>query len=132
MKRIEMPVWAGVVIVPLLAYVLNNFVFVNIPYLGILPDLGFVPYLTTSAWILGLWFASRGDDDGALKCEELCTMCGVAGTMVGLTDFVEASHEAASKSALLYAFIPGLHGILCAKVIKFVTLWTVKAEGSNE
>lgn len=133
MKNLSIPKWAGLLLVPLLAYVLNNFVFVAIPYLDVLPDLGFFPYATTSSWILGMWFALRGEDVNALTCEELCTMCGVAGTMVGLTDFVAVSeHGDASRAALHYVFITGLHGILFAKVIKFTTLWTVTEEKSDE
>ena len=49
-----MPTWVGLTLVPLIAYVLNNFILVAIPFLGVLPDLGALPYFTTGAGVIGV------------------------------------------------------------------------------
>lgn len=133
MKNVSIPPWAGLVLVPLCAYVLNNFVLVAVPYLGVLPDLGFVPYVTTSLGILGLWFAVRGNEERATTCAELCTMSGLMGTMIGLTEFLgEFNKGTHDTTGLLFVFITGYHGIVMASPILFVTLWRKGDEDEDE
>lgn len=123
-RNVQMPTWAGLALVPVVSYVLNNFVLTAVPFLGVLPDLGILPYFTTGAGIVGLWFALRGNDDNAVNCKELCVMSGLAGTIIGLTDYLSTSRvNATDIGGLLYVFITGFHGVVMASAIKFVGLW---------
>ena len=126
LARVRMPTWAGLALVPLVTYVLNNYILTAIPFLGVLPDLGVLPYFTTGAGVIGIWMALRGNDDNAVTCEELAVMLGLAGTMIGLTDYLQDSRSNATDiGGLLYVFITGFHGVIMAAAIKFITLWTV-------
>ncbi|NBS41248.1 hypothetical protein EBS80_01140 [bacterium] len=133
MKRVSIPTWAGLALVPIVSYLLNNFVLVAIPVLGVLPDLGFVPYLTTACGVLGVWFAVRGNDERAVIFSELCTMCGILGTTSGLTLFVKSfaagGHEIGE---LLYVFVPTFHAVLMAACVLFVNAWTPTVEVEDD
>ncbi len=123
MKTTRMPAWAGMIVVPFLAYFLNNFILVSLPYLETLPELGVMPYFTTMAGILGIWFVLVEEDDNAITCEELCVLCGLAGTMLGLTQYLDVSKEnMADIFGIRYVFLTGYHGIVMAAQIKFLLL----------
>lgn len=120
-------------LVPLISYVLNNYILTAIPFLGVLPDLGVLPYFTTGAGVIGVWMALRGSDDNAVTCEELAVMFGLAGTMVGLTQYLNTWRTNATDiEGLLYVFITGFHGVVTAITIKFILLWRVGGEGEAE
>ena len=131
---ISMPTWAGLVLVPIITYVLNNYILTAIPFLGVLPDLGALPYFTTGAGVIGIWMAAvRGEDDNAVTCEELCVMLGLAGTMIGLTNYLNIWRtDSTNVEGLLYVFITGFHGVVMAASIKFILLWKVEKDDEVE
>lgn len=133
LQNVQMPTWAGLTLVPIIAYILNNYILTAIPFLGVLPDLGALPYFTTGAGVIGVWMALRGRDDNAVTCEELSVMLGLAGTMIGLTQYLTAwQSNATDIGGLLYVFITGFHGVIMAAIIKFILLWRVDEDDGIE
>lgn len=120
----RVPLWAGLVAVATATYILNVFLLPLLPFLSTLPEQGYIPYITTAAGLLGIWFAMRGCDERAELCGTLCTTSGLLGTAIGFAEMLMSMREG-QFSGILMAFVTTSHGVMMYLVIEFLLLWPV-------
>jgi hypothetical protein len=126
---LHMPVWAGVFFTLITTVFLNNFVLPCIPFLAALPQQGFMPYFTTAAGVLGIWFAMRGAEEAAYSCAGMATSCGLLGTSVGFIKYLMTyGSEKPDLGGMKFAFLSTAHGLVCLLLIEFLLLWP-RADG---
>lgn len=132
-RNARMPIWAGILSVAGLSYAINNFVLVHIPFLSQLPELGFIPYLTTASAVLGFWFALRDENGRAAMCAGLCVSIGLLTTSVGFIEYLKAfSTDSTDMSGLKLTFIGTAHGIAMSIALSFLLLWNVSDEEEED
>ncbi|OGL95471.1 hypothetical protein A2348_03235 [Candidatus Uhrbacteria bacterium RIFOXYB12_FULL_58_10] len=130
MRVTKLPLWAGILGLLGVTYVLNVFVIpVIFPFLSSLPAQGPIPFFTTGAGVLGVWFALSGEEDRAEQCASMCTSFGFLGTAVGFTNYLMVfQKESTDMSGLMLAFVTTAHGLVMAALVAFLLIWNKRSK----
>ena len=119
----RLPLWAAVVGLLTVSYLLNAFVF---PLLhtafATLPEHGILPFLTTAMGVVGIWSAMLGNDERARVCGGVCTGLGLFGTATGLAMMASAK-GAGQYDGLNTSFLSTSHGVFMLVLIEFLLIW---------
>lgn len=116
------PVWAGLVAVAVVSYVVNNFALPMYGPLSSIPEQGPLPYGITAAGVVGMWFAFRGNDDRARVAGGVCTALGLFGTATGLA-LMSSAKGSAAYDGLTLSFVSTSQGVLMLVLIEFLLIW---------
>lgn len=129
----RLPLWAGLLGLLAVTYGLNVFALPAIfPFLSSLPTQGPIPFFTTGAGVLGVWFALKDEEERAEQCASLCTSFGFLGTAVGFTNYLMVFQKnSTDMSGLLLAFVTTAHGLVMAAGVAFLLIWKKKAAGNT-
>ena len=126
----RLPLWAGIVAVLTASYCVNTFVIPLIhPALATVPEMGALPFLTTTAGLVGIWYAMTGREDRAVICGEVCTGLGLFGTASGLAQMASAQ-GAGRYEGLTVSFLSTCHGVLMLLIILFLLMWPLPKESA--
>jgi len=127
----RLPVWAGIMAVLTASYCVNFFVIPLIhPALASIPEHGVLPFLTTTAGLVGIWYALTGKDEQAQVCSGVCTGLGLFGTATGLA-IMSAAKGAGQYEGLSMSFLSTAHGILMLVLIEFLLMWRMPGDQDN-
>jgi len=128
----QIPGWFGIVAALAATYTVNTFVIPLVhPALAAVPEHGIIPFLTTLAGLIGVWYAVRGEDERAQVCGGVCTGLGLFGTATGLAIMASAK-GAGQYEGLSMSFLSTAHGILMLVVIEFLLIWRMPGEAREQ